>query len=333
MDPRPAARPGRPGRLPRLSRRLLLLTAVAVPLLLLSAYVVSGGAGLGSSEDSLSGGSDVGASVEPAEAESAGGGRSGSRTQTTSDASGDVVTGALLDRRAVISTATVSLRTDDVVAARFTVQRLVDELRGEVTEEETYAAEGTEPDDIRVSRLVVRVPSSDFDTAVSRLEEVGELDSSTRASEDVTTEVIDVEARIRAQEQSLARVEVLFARATSIRDVVAIEAQLTRRQAALDSLKQQQAFLADQTALSTITVHLQQSGPGLTEPDDGPAGFLAGLADGWHALGVVVTGTATAVGAVLPFAGLVLLLGTPAWLALRRRTRRTTRPAAAPSST
>ena len=226
----------------------------------------------------------------------------------------------------MISSGTVSLRTDDVAAARFEVQKLVDELRGEITDEETDAG-----DEVRRSRLVVRVPADDFDEAVGALEEVGELESSTRSSEDVSTQVIDVEARIRAQEQSLERVEVLFARATSIRDVVAIEAQLTRRQAALDSLKQQQAYLADQTSLATITVHLERT-RAVSKPDDDRAGFLPGLADGWHALGVVGTAVATVAGAVLPFAVLVALLGTPAWLVLRRRVRRGTRPAAAPSS-
>ena len=224
-------------------------------------------------------------------------------------------------QRAVISTATVSLRSDDVAAAMFDVQKVVDQYNGEIADEKTEGGEET-----RRSRLVIRVPSAEFDEAIADLKEVGEVVSSTRRSEDVTTTVIDNAARIRAQEESLKRVEVLLARATSIRDIVAIEAQLTRRQADLDSLKSQQAFLADQTSLSTITVHIEptpESEP--KKPDTDETGFLAGLDDGWDALTKVGSGLATAAGAVLPFAIVFGVLGFPVWLAARRLVRR--RPA------
>ena len=63
------------------------------------------------------------------------------------------------------------------------------------------------------SRMVLRIPVEDFDTAMAALEKVAQLESSSRNSEDVTTEVIDTKVRIRAQAESLRRVEVLLARA------------------------------------------------------------------------------------------------------------------------
>ena len=321
MTPRPRRPLVRPLTRP-LPRAVSLLAALAVPLVLLAACA-------GGDESSDAGSSSLDAVEAPAPGSADGGGADAEGLAADASVSRtglESVDQPEVGRRAVISSGTVSLRTDDVAAARFEVQKLVDELRGEITDEETDAGE-----EVRRSRLVVRVPADAFDEAVRAFEEVGELESSTRSSEDVTTQVIDVEARIRAQEQSLERVEVLFSRATSIRDVVAIEAQLTRRQAALDSLKQQQAYLADQTSLATITVHLERTRT-VSKPDDDRAGFLPGLADGWHALGAVGTAVATVTGAVLPFAVLVALLGTPAWLVLRRRPRRGTRPAAAPSS-
>ncbi len=229
--------------------------------------------------------------------------------------------------RAVISTATVALSSDDVAAARFDVQKIVDTFNGEVAEEQTEGGE-----EMRRSRVVIRVPSKDFSAAIEALEEVGVLESSTRKSEDVTTTVIDNAARIRAQEESLQRVEVLLGRATSIRDIVAIEAQLTRRQADLDSLKSQQAFLADQTSLSTIRVLIERTSEAKKEkPDTDDAGFLSGLDGGWDAMTSFGTGVATVAGALLPFAILFGLLGVPAWVVARRLglgRRRTPSPAA-----
>ena len=158
---------------------------------------------------------------------------------------------------------------------------------------------------------------------MAELEKVAQLASSSRNSEDVTTEVIDTEVRIRAQTESLKRVELLLARAQSIRDIVSIEAQLTRRQADLDSLKARQAYLADQTSMSTITVFLEKKPePGAKKAEKDDSGFLAGLGNGWDGMTTFLVGLATVAGTLLPFAVLLLVLGVPAWLLVRSLARR-----------
>ncbi len=112
----------------------------------------------------------------------------------------------------------------------------------------------------------------------------------------------------------MAVLEQLLDRAGSIRDIVAVERQLTDREARLNSLLRQQAYLADQTSLSTITVHLQRHPVDEPEEEDGEDGFLAGLSAGWAALGTVAVGLATVAGALLPFLGVALVLGVPGWL-------------------
>jgi hypothetical protein len=222
--------------------------------------------------------------------------------------------------QAVIATGTVELHGDDVADARLDVLTVVDRYRGEVAEEETATADDG---DLAHARLVLRVPSADFGEAMDDLEGVAELDSSSRGSDDVTTEVIDNDVRIRAQARGLRRVEKLLDRAHDLAEIIAIEATLTRRQANLDSLKSQQAYLADQTTLATITVNIERREEAAgTDGDD--AGFLAGLADGWHGVTAFVGGTAMVLGLLLPFALLFGLVGTPIWLASRAVRRRRT---------
>ena len=219
---------------------------------------------------------------------------------------------------AVIQIGTMTVQSDDVAAARFDLEKVVDAYGGSIADEKTTA---TSEGDVELSKVVMRVPSDDFDAAMADLAKLGEVTASTRKAQDVTGEVIDTRARIRAQEQSLARVEVLFARAQSIRDIVAIEAQLSRRQAELDSLKGQLAWLEDQTSLSTITVYLEptpeEPETSATKKDDDTA-FVSGLRSGWDALTDVGAGLATVAGALLPFALVGLLLGVPAALVARR---------------
>ena len=271
--------------------------------------VSSAGSAAGSDAPANDGGASVATAPEVAEDFSA-------RSATAGKpASGSDIP---LQTRAVISTGTVTLRSKDVEQARFDVQKVVDGHGGEISDEQTATDDDGEIDR---SRLVIRVPSGSFGDVMDELGDVADLRSAKRTSEDVTTEVIDIGVRVRAQEKSLERIELLLARAQNLRAIIAIESQLTRRQAELDSLKAQQAYLADQTSLSTITVFLEkQVKPKADEPAE--AGFLAGLKSGWTALGGAATVLATVLGAVLPFAVLLLLLGLPTWLLARSMVRR-----------
>lgn len=222
--------------------------------------------------------------------------------------------------KAIISTGNVALESKDVEQAAFDVQQVVDEYGGEITDQKTNTDQKGE---VRHARMVVRVPSDSFGEAFADLEDAADLTSSSSTSEDVTTQVIDNQVRIRAQRRSIQRIAVLLDRAQSIRDIVSIEAQLTRRQADLDSLEQQQAYLQDQTSMSTITVTIERTpAEPKDEKDEEESGFLVGLSDGWDALGRFGTAVATVTGQVLPFAAVLLLLAAPVWLLVRGVVRR-----------
>ena len=292
-----------------------------------------------SASDSASDGgadmSDEMAASAPELAESESGDATRGDAATGGDTTGSDTTSTVADlrtppsERAVISTGTVSLRSKDVGEARREVQRVVDAQGGDITDE------NTETDDegaTSYSRLVVRVPSAKFNAAMVALEEAAEFRSSNRGAKDVTTEVIDTDVRVRAQESSLKRVELLLSRAQSLKDIIWIESQLTSRQAELDSMKSQQAWLRDQTSFSTITVDITAIAEKDKVADEKKTdtGFLAGLDGGMKAMGASLSAIATVVGALLPFAVLLLVLGLPVWLLVRRR--RTTQPATADAS-
>jgi hypothetical protein len=217
--------------------------------------------------------------------------------------------------RAVISTGQVSLRPDSVNRARAEVMRLVTSWGGAVADEQTGSDHRGRIVD---STITVRVPSTRFSEAMSAFARLGTVDQQSRESEDVTTKVIDNDARVRAAERSIRQIENLLGRAQRLSDVIAIESDLARRQADLDSLKSQQAYLADQTSLSTINVYLSRTAS--ARPAEHEArGFVAGLDDGWTAMKAATVVLLTVIGAVLPFAVVLLVLGLPLWLLVRRR--------------
>jgi hypothetical protein len=220
--------------------------------------------------------------------------------------------------RAVISTGSVSLESDDVGRTRFDVRKVLDRHRGTISEQETTTGDGGE---VATARLVARVPSKEFGAALDDLEGVATLLSSNESGQDVTTKVIDVAARVRAQRASVARIEALLDRATDLQEVISIERQLATRQAELDSLVSRQKYLADQTAMSTISISIEQPAEEAKHEEE-KAGFLGGLEDGWDSFVAGGAAALAVVGFLVPWLILVAVLGLPLWLVLRRRAGR-----------
>jgi hypothetical protein len=234
-----------------------------------------------------------------------------------------------VQQRAVISTGQIELVSRDVTVARDRIDAILAEQGGRIGDENTETdKKGT----VTHMHLVLRVPSNRFPTTMSDLAGVATLRSSTRKAEDVTTRVIDTDARIAAQRDGVHRLRQLVTRAANLPALLAVERELTARQADLESLLQQRAYLADRTSLATITVDIDRRVP---PPPAKPAkheagGFVGGLQHGWHALVVVVVGLLVALGAALPFTVALALVGIPAWLVVRRF-RRPREPEAPPA--
>ncbi|MDA8435016.1 MAG: DUF4349 domain-containing protein [Actinomycetales bacterium] len=168
------------------------------------------------------------------------------------------------------------------------------------------------------STTTLRVANSEVDALLADVARLGTVEATTRTSDDVTAQVADVDARVRNAEASLARVRALMTRATSIGDVVALEGELSKRQADLEALEASQRALADQTAQATVTVRLLSTDAPAPAPAD-ETGFLAGLRAGWAAFTDVVSGTLTVVGALVPFLFGLVPVGLVVWAVLRRR--------------
>ena len=155
--------------------------------------------------------------------------------------------------RAVISTGQVTVHTKAISRARAEVIRLVSSWDGVVADEQTSSDDHGRAVE---STLTLRVPTARFSEAMTAFAGLGDVEQQSRKSEDVTTKVIDNDARVRAAERSIRQIEALLGRAEKLSDIITIESDLARRQADLDSLKSQQAYLVDQTSQSTINVYL-----------------------------------------------------------------------------
>ncbi|PAP76812.1 DUF4349 domain-containing protein [Rubrivirga marina] len=142
------------------------------------------------------------------------------------------------------------------------------------------------------STLTLRVPSDRFDAALDALAALGTVESRSVSVDDVTGQIVDVEARLRAQRAAEARYVAFLAEAGSINEMLSVQERLDRVRADIESMESVARSLRGQVALATIRATFV--GPA-TVPAPPPApGVVARVVDaialGWHGLLAVVLG-------------------------------------------
>lgn len=288
------------------------LGAAAAGFALLAVAAVAGVAGCGGASHSSSSVSGTGAKVarpatdvgapaaaageqaKPQQAPTSGGGN-GATTPTT----------PIITERSIIHTGDITVRVPDVDTAAAQAEALATAAGGYVGGDNRQIDAGRSS-----AMLTLRVPAARFDATLSAVANLGTETGRTVSTQDVTSQVIDVAARLRSEQASVDRVRALLAQATSIGEIVSIESELTQRESDLESLESQQANLNDLTALSTITAELlgpQAKAAATTKT----TGFVGGVSRGWHAFVASMTWLVSVLGAILPF---VAAIGLVTWI-------------------
>jgi hypothetical protein len=300
--------------------RALLAAAGAVALTLCAGCATSGSSAPAAEPSAVAedraGGTAAGSAAEPA---------SGDGTvseKLPSDGSGASLT-PLLAR-----TARVSLTVTNVEAAAAQLQSIAAAMGGQVTSENLVTRPDVDAAKSPASTIVISVPADRLDSTLDQLRSVGTLTNRVISSEDVTTQVADVDSRVKTLNASIERLRELSKRAGGIGDLTELESQLTDRISERDSLIAQQRSLAGRVAQSPVTLTL--SLPSQTDTP-APGGFLGGLLSGWNALLASSQVLMTILGAVLPFLLVAVVVATPV-LVWRRRLRRSRGTAQASAS-
>ena len=181
--------------------------------------------------------------------------------------------------------------------------------------------------------ITVRVPADQLTDVLGSLDDLGSVTATNVGRQDVTSQTVDLQARIDAAQASVDRLTTLMGQAQSVSDLIAAESALSERQALLESYQQQLKMLDDQVAMSTLSVTLT---PEVEPVTADPAGFGDGLAAGWNGLVATLNGIVVAIGFLIPWLAVAAVAGFIVWLIVRavrrRRSARTAPPAEAAAS-
>lgn len=226
-------------------------------------------------------------------------------------ADGPSLLSAQVDPRKVVFTADLVVRVADAARATEQAVQLTRDADGLVF------AQRSDLEGRKDTRLTLKVPPDRFEPVLVQLAGLGRGLNRDVKAQDVTEEVVDVDGRLRTALASADRLRSLVRDARSTADIVAVEAELTKREGEIESLQGRLRVLNTQVDLATINLRLTERGD-LQVNHEVPA-FQKAVLAGWVALVNVVLVVTAVAGFLLPFAPLALVAG---WLARRSRRRR-----------
>jgi hypothetical protein len=172
-----------------------------------------------------------------------------------------------LAERKIIKTGEVSLEVASVGAAVGEVRAMAVAVGGYVG---ASSAEGEDDP----ATLTLRIPADRFEDALGRLRAMdGDVRAEATSEQDVTSSIVDLEARIRNLEASEAQYRRLVERAQKVNDILAIQSRLDDVRGQIEQLKAQLEQLNGLAALSTLTVTLL---PASTPVEDASEGWDPG---------------------------------------------------------
>ncbi len=213
----------------------------------------------------------------------------------------------------VIKTGSITLR---VGKGRFyqTYDKVMAAARahgGQIAASNSYTGAG----DIVSGNITIRVPSENFEEALSKLRKIGNVTAIDISSADVSGEYIDLESRLRhwrAQERVML---VLMDKTDTITDSITIQQQLSQIQMEIEQITGRLEYLKDHTTYSTLTVNISE--PGAAPAPVAPWGLAATFMLAARAFTDTLKGLIVLTGYLAP---LGLLFGL--WLGVRAAQKR-----------
>ena len=167
-----------------------------------------------------------------------------------------------IDRK-IIRKADLTIEVASTTQAQQQVTQIAETNGGFVVTSEAKQRENTEPAKRIVDvKLVIRVPSAQFNSALSQIENLASnMTQRNVTGQDVTEEFIDLEARIKTQRALELQFLEIMKQAGKITDALEVQRQIAEVRTEIERLEGRKRFLANQSSLSTIAVNLTTPSP------------------------------------------------------------------------
>lgn len=202
------------------------------------------------------------------------------------------------DGRKIIRTASVSMETTDFDASVAALEQRVSEFNGWIASSELQGS--SRYDSSRYAWYTLRIPSAKMEAFLSGAEEFGTVLSSSRGSNEITTEYYDTEARLKSLQVQEERLLAILEKADTLDSVIQLENALSDVRYQIESLTGTLRRYDDLVDMATVELSLREVTS--TSPVSGTpktlgerisqqfSGSLRGLGDFFEGLLVFVIG-------------------------------------------
>jgi hypothetical protein len=196
----------------------------------------------------------------------------------------------------------------DLTSTITALTTLATRAQGFVANTQTRAhsgAGGTSPQ----GSVTLEVPEASFGAVLHDAQVLGKSLNLTTKATDVTGKYVDLQSRITSLQASRQQYLAILAKATSVSDILAVQAQLDTLQSQIEQLQGQLAVLTNETTYSTLTVTVHEPPPAHRPAPHAPSG----IDRAWHdSVRGFFDGVDGVVGAAGPALFVVLSLGVVA---------------------
>lgn len=156
----------------------------------------------------------------------------------------------------IIYTARLTLESKDYDSARIALDEALAQAGGYLESSDEYV--GSSPEDQRCLSLVLRVPQENYESFLQAAAQSGNLVNQSQQAEDVTTQYMDLEARLANLKAQRERLQQLQAQAETLADLLEIESSLNEVQYQLESWQSQMDWYEDQIRCCTVYLDLNE---------------------------------------------------------------------------
>lgn len=161
------------------------------------------------------------------------------------------------DDQKIIKTANIDLEVQDVPATRDALQAIATTNGGYVG---SFSMNRYGEDRLYAS-LVMRVPASAFDQALSSVAALGTLKSQSMQAEDVTEEYVDLQAQRTALAHQLAQYQRIMEKGENVSEIMEVQVQIERVQVEIDRIDGRLKYLDSRIDYATLTVSFREPEP------------------------------------------------------------------------
>ena len=159
--------------------------------------------------------------------------------------------------RLVIENAELAIVVQDPKASMAEITALANEFGGYVVSSNLYQSFTSFGKEVPEASILIRVPSERLDEALTRIKEGAvDVDSENRSGQDVTSQYVDLQSRLKAKQAAEEKLLEIMDQATRAEDVLAIYLQVQTVQTEIEQLKGQIQYLEESAAMSAISVRL-----------------------------------------------------------------------------